>query len=97
MTIADFINGMFELCGGLFILNNCFRIHKDKMVKGISILSTVFFCSWGYWNLYFYPSLNQWISFCGGLLIVLTNTWWVIAALYYTHKNKKYENQRRNN
>lgn len=94
MSLFDGVNGTYEALGGLFLLQNCFRIHKDKEVKGISILSTIFFCSWGYWNLFYYTSLEQWFSLCGAILIMLTNTWWVSAAVYYTLKNKKYENSK---
>lgn len=89
MTIPDGINGTYELCGGLFLYANCYRLFKDKEIKGVSILSTAFFCSWGYWNLYYYPSLSQWLSFCGGLMIVSANTLWVALAIYYTRKHKK--------
>lgn len=86
MSIPDLINGTYELCGGFFLLANCFKLIKDKEVKGISIISILFFTSWGYWNLYYYPSLNQWFSFAGGILIVTANTWWVIMAIYYRRK-----------
>ena len=86
---ADAVNGTYELSGGIFLIQNCVRLYKDKEVKGISILSAAFFTSWGYWNLYYYPSLNQWVSFFGGLLIVISNTWWVIMAMYYAKKKRK--------
>lgn len=88
MIVADAINGTYEMCGGLFLFSNCYRLFKDKEIKGVSIISTAFFCSWGYWNLYYYPSLNQWMSFTGGLLIVTANTLWVALAIYYKRKKK---------
>lgn len=93
MSIPDLINGLFELCGGLFLVRNCIHLHRDKQVKGVSILSTAFFSAWGYWNLYYYPFLNQWMSFCGGLLIVIANTWWVTAALYYRKRLDQFPSQ----
>ena len=86
MSIPDVINGSYEFIGGVFILLNCYRLYKDKMIRGCSIISTAFFCSWGYWNLYYYPSLNQWWSFIGGILIVTGNTLWVWLAIYYSRK-----------
>ena len=65
MTWADTTNGIYESMGGLFMLANCVKVYKDKEVKGISLLSMLFFTSWGYWNLYYYPSLSQWMSTVG--------------------------------
>ena len=90
---ADAINGAYELIGGCFLLHSCFRLLKDKEVKGVSIPSIAFFTSWGFWNLYYYPTLNQWMSFCGGILIVTANTWWLCMAMYYIRKKKLAKNQ----
>lgn len=83
MILADMVNGSFEILGGFFILNHCRIIFNDKQVKGVSILSTCFFLSWGIWNLYYYPSLNQWWSFIGGCFLVMTNVLYVILLTYY--------------
>lgn len=81
--LADFINGGFELLGALFVLNHCRVLHRQKAVAGVSIISTVFFASWGVWNIYFYPSLGQWASFVGGLAIVSANALWIAMMSYY--------------
>lgn len=86
--IADAINGSYELLGGFFILNHCRVLMKDKAVNGVSIVSTVFFTSWGVWNLYYYPSLGQWYSFVGGLFIVISNSIWIGLMLKYSKKGK---------
>lgn len=83
MNWADFTNGLFEFIGGLLILNHCRAVLRDKAVAGVSILSTAVFTSWGFWNLYYYPSLGQWWSFTGGLLIVTANCLWVYLMLKY--------------
>lgn len=41
------------------------------------------FTLWGVWNIYYYPSLNQWCSFAGGLVIVAANALWVGLMLRY--------------
>jgi hypothetical protein len=79
----DLINGCFELIGGILLFGNCWRMHKDKQLKGVSWLPTLFFTSWGFWNLLYYPALNQWFSFAGGCVIVLANTPWLGMTLYY--------------
>lgn len=85
---ADLINGGFELISGAMVFLHCWRLYKDKMVKGVSTLAVFFFTLWGFWNLYYYPTLNQWWSFYGGILIVAANTLWVSQIIYYTRKNK---------
>ena len=82
--LPDLINGSFELLGGFFILNHCRALYAHKMVKGVSIISTIFFSSWGIWNLYYYPYLGQWLSFAGGLLISAANLLWIAMMVYYT-------------
>lgn len=38
---------------------------------------TAFFTAWGFWNLHYYPSLEQWFSFYAGIVLVLGNLCWV--------------------
>ena len=89
--INDYINGGFEFIGGLLLWWNVKQLYKDKVVKGVKILPTAFFAAWGYWNLYYYPSLNQTISFIAGVFLVIANTTWVIMAIYYTKRNKLWQ------
>lgn len=79
----DHINGCFEFIGGVLLLLNCRRMYRDKEVKGMSIWPVMFFTSWGYWNVFFYPSLEQWWSFYGGLMVAVANTLWISMILYY--------------
>lgn len=64
-------------------------ILKDKKIRGVSILSALVFGLWGWWNLYYYPFLEQILSFLGGIFVVTANTTWVVLALHYTLKEKK--------
>jgi hypothetical protein len=73
----DLINAMFELCGGFFILLHCKAVLQDKTVAGVSVLAVIFFTLWGYWNLYYYPSLGQYLSFYAGVFIMIANTMWL--------------------
>jgi hypothetical protein len=79
----DIINGSFEALGGFFILLSVLKLHRAKCVSGVSYVHVAFFSAWGYWNLYFYPHLDQWLSFWGGLFLVATNTWWLGQIVYY--------------
>lgn len=83
MNVPDIVNGAFELFAGFFVLNHCRALYRDKLVKGVSLVSTIFFSSWGFWNLYYYPSLGQWWSFAGGLSIVSANCVWIAMMVYY--------------
>ena len=64
----DAINGILELVGAFFLLTNCMLLYHHKRVQGISVYTTVFFTTWGLWNLYFYPANKLWLSFAGGAL-----------------------------
>lgn len=91
MTWQDFVNGGYEMLGGLAILHHCYVLYRDKQVKGVSFFSIVFFTTWGYWNLYYYPHLNQWVSFAGGVMIVASNTLWISMMWYYLRKQRAEE------
>lgn len=79
----DLVNGIFEMLGAVAIWGNVRRIVRDKQVKGVDWRVTLFFSSWGVWNLFYYPALDQWFSFTGGLALVVGNTLWVALAIKY--------------
>jgi hypothetical protein len=85
---ADLVNGLFELGGAFFIFGHIKKLWHDKLVRGVYWPATAFFAAWGWWNLYYYPSLGQWLSFAGGLAIVTLNTLWTAMLLYYIRKEK---------
>jgi uncharacterized membrane protein len=88
MLLPDFINGCFEGCGSLFILNHCWALYKHKLVRGVSVLSTAFFWAWGGWNLYYYNHLDQMFSWYAGMAIMAANTLWVLMMMYYIKQEK---------
>lgn len=83
MTLWDLANGCFEATGGIMILMNCRALYRDKCFRGVSLLPTLFFTSWGIFNLGYYPHLGQWLSFTGGLTIAIANLIWLSLALRY--------------
>jgi len=85
---SDQINACFEGVGAAMILNNCRMVIRDKLVRGVSILTNAYFTSWGIWNVFYYPSLNQVWSFRAGLCICTANILWILLMLYYKHKEK---------
>lgn len=82
------VNGALEFCGALMLVKNVLRLAKDKEVKGVTWWATAYFMGWGFWNLFYYPSLDQWYSFIGGCCIVTINVIWLAMMLYYRNKQK---------
>lgn len=80
---GDIINGLFEFIGGIVIWTNVARLVRDQGYAGVNWVTSVFFFTWGVWNLWYYPSLDQMWSFVGGLAICSANLVWVILALHY--------------
>lgn len=89
MITPDLINGIFEATGAFFIALSIRKLYQDNVVRGVSWVHVAFFAAWGFWNLYYYPALDQWFSFWGGVGIVTTNTALVIMMLYYIHREKR--------
>lgn len=82
MTSApDLINGGFELVGALFTWRNFLQLRRDRTIAGVYWPTTAFMVAWGLWNLVYYPSLAQWASFIGGVLLVAGNVAWVALAI----------------
>ena len=80
----DLINGLFEALAGLFVLNHCRVLLRDRAVAGVSIASVAFFTVWGVWNLWFYPNLGQFWSLIGGLFVVVANASYVALLIRYS-------------
>jgi hypothetical protein len=89
MNYPDLINGGFESLGGVFITNHTITVFKDKGYAGLSLISTSFFTLWGIWNLFYYPHLQQYISFYGGVFIVIANLIWILVCVYFGKLNQE--------
>lgn len=83
----DIINGVFELIGGCLLILNLRRLWIDRKVDGVSVAPIIFFTLWGYWNLYFYPSVKAPWSFYGALVMVFANTAWIGLYLQIQRKS----------
>ena len=79
----DAINGAIEAGGALFLLVNIRRLLVDRSVSGVHWLPTAYWTLWGCWNLFYYPSLGQWMSFAGGCAVVVVNLAWVALVFYF--------------
>lgn len=83
MDWADTVNALFELFASVAIFDHCRVLLRDKKVHGVSLLATIFFTAWGFWNIYYYPSLGQNLSFYCGILVVMANIAWVSLIIKY--------------
>lgn len=79
----DTVNAIFELVGAWFTWRNAWQLWKDKQIRGVYWPMHFFFASWGLWNLYYYPALNQVLSFWAGVVLVIGNLIWCVLALKY--------------
>jgi hypothetical protein len=79
--MADLINGLLEAVGAYLVFLNVRQLHRDKVLMGVRWEPMLFFTGWGFWNCYYYPSLEQWASFTGGALLALVNLVWLGQAL----------------
>jgi hypothetical protein len=89
MNAPDLINGAFEFGAFLAIVNNCRVLLRDKVVRGFSGTSTLFFTLWGFWNILYYPHLGQTASFLAGLLVVTANCAYLGLLLHYRRRAKR--------
>lgn len=83
MWAADTINGIFEHLGAFFILTSVLKLYREKKVAGIHWAHMAFFTAWGYWNLIYYPLLEQYVSTFGAVWLVLVNTIYLGQLIYY--------------
>lgn len=87
--INDLINSMFLLVSSFVLWYNCYVLYYTKKLIGYSYWAVFFFTMWGYWNIYYYAYLNQWISWCSEISIVLANTLYGAMLIYYNLKRSK--------
>jgi hypothetical protein len=83
MSLPDVINGGFEALGFFAVMFSCIRLMRDREVKGVSLVTTSFFTSWGFWNLYYYPHLGQSLSGAAAAAVCAANLFWCALILRY--------------
>lgn len=77
----DIVNGCFELVGAYFTWANFRAYHRVRKLQGVYWPTTGFFTAWGVWNLFYYPSIGQPLSFLGGCVLMLGNAAWIGLVL----------------
>jgi hypothetical protein len=89
MNHVDVINSIFEGGGAVLLCLNVRRILRDKSVQGISLVPTVWWTLWGFWNVYYYSAVKCPASFYAGIAVVSVTAVWVGLALHYKRCESK--------
>lgn len=80
----DAINGSMEFFSAGLVLLNVRRLMIDRRVAGVSLVPTLFFDAWGFWNVFYYWQLNQPFSWYGGACLFTVNVVWTVLAFWYS-------------
>ena len=84
--VNDLLNAFFEFAGAITVWHNVRVLLRDRKVRGVSLASIAFFTSWGFWNLYYYPSLGQMWSTAAGVFLCAGNLTWIVLALRWRNE-----------
>lgn len=84
----DLINAAFEFCGFIAVIPTIIEANRTKEIKGVSIITVLFFASWGFWNVFYYPSLNQEWSAYAAILLAAVNCVWLWQVYQYSYKKR---------
>jgi len=87
MQLPDLINGIFEFGIAIPLAKGVMMLRSDKIVRGFYWPTIAWTTAWGLWNLYYYPHLDQWLSFVGGLLVVSVNLTWLAHVYWYANRS----------
>lgn len=82
----DLLNGIFEFGLSIFLLKGVLKLRVDKEVTGFYWPTVLWTTAWGLWNLFYYPHLDQWASFWGGVFVVSANIAWLAHVGYYSSR-----------
>lgn len=88
MMYGDTINGLFELSGAVAGAHNIRILLRHKRTRGVSTLAYWYFFAWGVWNMAYYPSLHQWVSFSAAAVLALCNGLYAGLAIYFNRRAK---------
>lgn len=83
MIKPDHINALFEFGGACAIALSVRRIARDKTIKGMHWAPIAFFTSWGIFNIFYYPAIDQIWSFRAGMLVTMVNLVYLSAIVRY--------------
>lgn len=82
---ADVGNAIFEAGGAVLLWFNVRALYKDKQLRGVVLLPTLWYQTWGAWNLWYYHAIGQNLSWLAGMGVFAVNSVWVGLALWYRY------------
>ncbi len=65
------------------------ELYRKKFVSGISPVTVSFWVAWGWWDCYYFPSLDQWWAFSGGLCVTTMNMIYVWLIVLYKYRERR--------
>jgi hypothetical protein len=80
-TSADLVNALFQTGAALGSWLNYFVLKKDRYVRGTYWPLYLVFVGWGWWNVFYFSFLGQWLSFFTNILTLVGNMAWLVLAL----------------
>lgn len=79
----DGINALFELGGAIAVIPSIMKLLSDRHHAGVSAWTMMFFSAWGWWNLLYYPHLDQMLSTIGAAFLAVANTTYLILLVRF--------------
>jgi hypothetical protein len=83
----DILNAGFEFFGAVAVAASVRKAWRARSVVGVDWKTPAFFWSWGVFNLFYYPHLDQWASTVAGACVLLANTAWLGVVITYGRKH----------
>jgi len=90
----DYVNALFLLGATLFMGLNIIQLYKDKMVRGVSVWTFIYFLLWNLYSLYYLVHLNQLVSFVLELFFMAVSLFYVCQIMHYKKMEKLLVNLR---
>ncbi len=84
----DYVNALFLLGATLFMGLNIIQLYKDKMVRGVSVWTFIYFLLWNLYSLYYLVHLNQLVSFVLELFFMAVSLFYVFQIMHYKKMEK---------
>lgn len=86
---ADVINGSFEIIGAIAAWMNVAAYLRHRAIQGVFWPNTLFYTSWGLWNLIYYSALSQPVSFYAGIALTSGSAMWVVLVAFDKWKARR--------
>lgn len=93
MMLVDQITGGFQFFASIFIMLNIRALLKSREMKGISLLTIVFYNLWDFWGVYMFYRIGNSYSMWTAVAITVVYTTWSCLVFYFTLSSKESPNE----